>query len=358
MAQELDVVVEGRGLLKKAAQVIMAKEKGSLDVVDRKMFDYLLQRAYKNLMDNRVHRIPVQDVLQYLRRSSTVSLRDSLQRLCQASLLIDYVSDTKEERSIFCHWLSVDYSRTEDGYLYYAFDPILINFIFEPKVYAVLSYSSSQIPQREFRSDYAAKLYQIMLLHENRFSPIWKTTPEALREMLGVPDNAYERWDNLRTKVIERAIDEINEFALFDVKVEYVRGGRGGAVKEIRFTTIPKAAPKQIGGYVDNPLGRDKRKHRDPNTLDFFDGKTDQERGDVPVVQPHVMEEAKALVQDDITPYLERWQQEMHGRKVRAPDVAFMTWLSNELEKEKQTRDALLLDLDDDTFGSLLERMD
>src|SRR3546814_7974725 len=106
------------------------------------------------------------------------------------------------------HFLSYDLWRAEDGVLRFAFDPLLLQFLWEPKVFASLNLSRV----RSFRSLYASKLYEAMSLYHKRFSPVWSVSMDDLRQFFGVA-GSHERFDNFRKKVIERAITEVNEVA-------------------------------------------------------------------------------------------------------------------------------------------------
>src|SRR3546814_10567240 len=81
MQQDDNILVEGRGLLKKSAHVVMAKETTEIHLTNRKLFNYLLQRSYHALKEVTVHRIHVKEALEFLGNTSTASLHESLDRL-------------------------------------------------------------------------------------------------------------------------------------------------------------------------------------------------------------------------------------------------------------------------------------
>lgn len=348
------VPAPGAPTLKKAAQVVLSRERGDLQLVDRKLFSFLLLRSYRDLKEKQVHKVPIQDALAYLKHTSTVPLHESLERLGTVTVEIDYVDQADVSHSVRAHFLSYDMSRTESGAIHFAFDPILLQHLFEPRVFATIDMNFL----RSFRSNYAAKLYEIMEMYKKRFNPLWSVSVDTLREILGIRPGQHPRFDNLRTKVIERAVAEINEIAEFDVSVEYVRGGRGGKVVEVRFRTAPKAHPDVVAPpSLADPLGRGRRVARDENTVDLLDGQTDAERGGPASLQVTTRQKAAEMAgaDGDVDTYEQEWREEMRGRRVRDPDNSFLTWLGLRLERE---RDALLLDLDPDAFGTLLERLD
>lgn len=355
MTQDIVPTQPWAPVVKKAYEVVMARESADLDLVDGKMFTYLLHRAYKDLKEKQIHRVPVQDVLSFLRHTSTSRLQESLRRLATLKLSIEYADENKERHFVDAHFLSYDMTMTEDGMLHYAFDPILLDFLHEPKVFAFINVNYMQ----SFRSRYARKLYEILAAYERRFSPVWTVSVSQLRQILGVPDDLHQRFDNFRRKVLDQAVQEIIEHTEFDVQMDFIRGGRGGKVVNISFKVSPKLHPRMVESpNVSDPIGRSKGKSkRDPNTPDMLDGRTDSERGAPPALQATTVREAAELLgkDRDVSTYEEEWRQEMSGRRVRDPDLSFLRWLNLRLEREE---DEMLADLDDDTFGSLLERME
>lgn len=335
-------------ILRKSSQVVMAREHGDLTLLDRKLFNFLLHRASHNLAENRLHAIPVEDALTFIRKRSTTSLHESLARLGRVNIEIDYMDEAGVAHSARMHFLSYDLSHTSNGMLHYAFDQMLLQFIKDPRVFSAIN---MQI-MKSFRSTYAVKLYEIMAMHEKRLHPVWTTTIENFRSMFGIESNAYRRTDNLRKRIIDKAVSEVNEIAEFDVRVEYIRGGRGGKVTGLRFETVPKdySLPVPVSTRVAAPSGRD------ANTVDMMDGLTDAERGDTLVISREARADAIELIADrgDVDHYEDLWRETMRGRRVRDASASFLSWLKLRLEREEE--DSLVADIDEDAFAALLSR--
>lgn len=346
------LVKSQRGVFKKPSSVIMARNSDGLELRDLKLFHYLLQRAYRNLLDQSVHRIPVRDAMEYLRLTSSSRLHESLDNLGKVNIEIDYVDQAGDPHTVVAHYLSFDVSKAEDGVLHYAFDPILLDFLKEPRVYALLNI----VPLQKFKTLHASRLYEVMQLNRNLIHPTWKVTVDEAREFFGV-QTGYERWDNLRRRVIEKAVQELNDVADFDVEVEYIRGGKGGRVQEIHFTPVIKGHERLMDTReVLDPVGRVRGQVRDPHTVDFLDGQTDSERGSSFVLRQETLEEASKIAGvPDVSSYEFEWREDMYGRIVRDHDASFLSWLKIRIEREK---DEALIQIDDDTFGSILEQMD
>lgn len=345
----------GRGDINKAAQIILARERGELELIDRKTFNYLFNRVYGQLRNGEgaIHRVPVADILQFLGHSSTDRLHESLARLGSVEIVIDYVDDDDVPHSSKARYLSYDIARSHDGWVAFSFDNMLMRFLHNPKVFATLQLNAI----RSFKSTYGARLYEIMALQQHKRFPHWEPTLETFRDVMAVGET-YGRYDNLRRRVIDTAVDEVNSIAPFSVDVEDVRSGQGGRVIALRFTAAPKG-PRTLKGlseaasaaFVSRGGGR--RGPRDPHTIDMLDHRTDAER-DPLELRPETFHEAADTSgrEDGVAALVEEWRERMRGRRVRDPDRAFLNWLDIRLAKDK---DEGLELLDEDAITALVE---
>jgi hypothetical protein len=337
------------GALKKAAQIIMARDHGDIELVDRKVFNFLLYRVFQELRPDEavVHSVPVSDVLNFLGHSSTDRLNECLSRLSSMEMVIDYVDEAGIPNSARTHYLSYNMERTADGWIRFAFDPILLRFLHKPKVFALLA-PNYLAP---WRSDYAAKLFEVLSLYVNRHHKVWEPSVEKFRETMNVGDG-YQRFDNLKKRIIETAVEEVNAIAPFNVAVDYVRGGVGGKVVSVRFTVLPKGPKTLLDLSAARATGR-RDGRRDPNTPDLIDGLTDEERR-ARGVSPEAMERALSLLPggEALDGYLDAWRTSVAGRNVRDADRSFLNWLEIELARRADTA---IGRIDEDTIATLLE---
>jgi hypothetical protein len=351
-ASGTDVPYERNGLIIKARDVIFARENGPIDLVDRKVFNYLLNRVYGDLSAGAefVHRLPVKDVLRFLKHSSTDRLRDSLIRLAEVDIVLRYEENGVRTEGRL-HYLSYKMGDSEDGYIEFSFDPLLIRSLHNPKIFGQLQASHFQ----KFRSNYAAKLYEIMSVYVHRRSPHWTVSVDDFRSVMGVGEG-YDRWDNLRKRVVDPAVAEADEIALFHVEVEYIRTGKGGRVTSMRFTARPKGVTTLLGMHAEDRSSRRGGRARDPNTIDLLDGQTDLER-DPTAISQEAMEAALEIIggEEQVDGYLEQWRTETGGRRITNPDRSFLNWLDLQVAKK---REAALSIIDEDTFSGLLEAWD
>ncbi len=92
-----------------------------------------------------------------------------------------------------------------------------------------------------FASRYAVTMYERGCLLAGRRDPRWRGTVNDLREVMGVPLNRYRDWGNIRQRVIEPAIAEINQVADFIASYR-VEHGQRNKVTAVELWFKPKSA--------------------------------------------------------------------------------------------------------------------
>lgn len=346
-------------VVKKGSNVVDARvERSDVDLTsaDNAFFNYLLQRAQTEFAKDflnasaKVHRIPMRDALEFMGCDRPARIKDSIDRLCQANIRVDYESE-EGDRSLSCHLLSMDVPHAADGFLHFAFDPILWHFIKDPKVYALIEINRV----RDIRFAPGQKLYEHMeLVRRRRHNAAWTIGIDDLREIFGASDS-YKRFDNFRKNVIEKAVDAVNAVATFDVQVSYDRSGRGGPVVSVTFKPVSKSHHRLVEASATKAsgIGRKKAAPKDDKTIDLLDGKTAAERGGPAEITSETLEKAAQLVDPaTVDELLLEWRESSKGKVYNDANRAFIAWLEMKIEKDSN---AALADVDDDVFGSLLE---
>lgn len=147
-------------------------------------------------------------------------------------------------------------------------DDVIARITFHEKVVPLLSDLKASFTQflikdvADFSSIYSYRIYQLMMRYKS--TNYVKISLDDLRFMLMLMDK-YPLTADLKRWVIDTAVDEINEKSPYSVKYKLVKKGRKYTDLELKFK--PKEKPKEI---------------RDPNTIDWINGKTDNERTETP----------------------------------------------------------------------------
>ena len=154
----------------------------------------------------------------------------------------------------------------------YMDDTATVEIIFAPAVVPLITRLEEQFTQydieqiSELSSAYAVRLYELLIC--------WRSTGKTpiidlteFRKRLGVLDTEYTRTDNLKMRVIELGLKQINEHT--DITAEYEQHKEGRSIVGFSFKFKQKQQPK-----IEKP----KDLKRDPNTPDFFIKMTDAQR--------------------------------------------------------------------------------
>jgi Initiator Replication protein len=90
-----------------------------------------------------------------------------------------------------------------------------------------------------FGSRYAVTMYERGCLLAGRRDPRWRGDVPTLREVLGVPAKVYRDWGDIRARVVEPAIAEVNQIADFVASYRVENGPRNKVVA-VELWFLPK----------------------------------------------------------------------------------------------------------------------
>ena len=106
-------------------------------------------------------------------------------------------------------------------------------------------------------SSYAMRLYELLIKWRDFQGSTTSLYPlEALRGQLGLAETEYQIIGNFKTRVLDVAVDQINQHT--DLKVSYQQEKRGRKVSGFRFKVKPKTVPIK-SEKPDNSPGDPKR---------------------------------------------------------------------------------------------------
>ena len=115
------------------------------------------------------------------------------------------------------------------------------------------SYELEQVSS--LTSAYAIRLYELLIAWRSTGKVSMLETKE-LRSRLGVSDTEHQRMESFKRRVLEPAIQQINDHT--DIKAEYEQHKRGRSIVGFSFSFKQKSKPKTINH------------ERDPSTVDMF----------------------------------------------------------------------------------------
>lgn len=115
------------------------------------------------------------------------------------------------------------------------------------------SYELEQVSS--LTSAYAVRLYELLIAWRSTGKVAMIETKE-LRSRLGVSDTEHQRMESFKRRVLDTAINQINEHT--DIKADYEQHKKGRSIVGFSFSFKQKPSPKTV------------KEERDKNTLDMF----------------------------------------------------------------------------------------
>jgi hypothetical protein len=224
-----------------------------------KLFCLLIQEAGISVADDVQHKIPF-SVLNETFHKSRDELAAAVMELHCTIVSVQLVSRKGRPYTKSGPILS-DVEREPDS-----LDDAEIRFEFSPVMRRVIDDSThwAAVSRRAvlaFESRYSLRLYMHIALRVNRRQTSEDVSLDDLRQILGVPDGTFRRWQDLRRFVIERAVAEINQLAGFTAA--YVPLKRGRSVVGVRLAWGRKDVPDLVKTQreLDRPrVGRTARR--------------------------------------------------------------------------------------------------
>ena len=203
----------------------------NVKAVQRKSYNVLLKKAYDQ-KGNDLFEVSLSELKEIagIKDSSNKNLKQSIIDLMKTIVQMDIINGSPD------HWKAVPLlgeTEIENGTVYFDLPRSIKSALYDPDRYAAIDLSIL----KGLRSKYAIALYELARDYEKREIP--KLTIIKFRELMGVEDNKYKNFADLKRSVIDRAMDEINELQSinFTMTVEAIKG-HGRAIKEIKFTII------------------------------------------------------------------------------------------------------------------------
>ena len=194
-----------------------------------KLFHLLVQHAGSAVTEPREHRVRISLLLgQGLRKMTLTELLECLQELV-GSVISVRVRDGSERPhtkvgSFLAH-LEQDHD-AETGELIYEFSKTL-RYVFGRSSYWVVLDRRATMA---FESRYGIRLYELIAVRGGLEHKTTETFAlDDLRARFGVPDGKLLRWQDLKRKVLEMAVSEVNHLSAFNVTWAPIKNGRSVA---------------------------------------------------------------------------------------------------------------------------------
>lgn len=139
---------------------------------------------------------------------------------------------------LFANWISSAEYQKGEGVIALSFSPKLKPYLLQLKD-TFTTYRLSNI--LSLKSTYSIRLYELMKKWQHLGS--WSCSIEKFKEKMGIEHKKYPRYANLKARVLNPAIQEVNEKT--DVFISLIEIKKGRSVEKIKFT-IRHAPEREI----------------------------------------------------------------------------------------------------------------
>src|SRR4051794_33947075 len=221
-------------VVKSTGAVEISEPTGQLTLADRRLFNFLLAQAHRDLGKAEKHTIRLSSIREFAAEARSGveevgnrRIKESVTRLQRTIVQFNYLDSERgaiwQSSQLLGECTLVECT----GDLTYSFSPKLAERLVEPALY---SYISLRVVY-QFESKYALILYEILKRYADRdaLEPYWAVKTSELRDLLGCREKLVD-WKDFRRRALDPALEEIERLSEFAVEVYEVRqgGGRGG----------------------------------------------------------------------------------------------------------------------------------
>ena len=205
-----------------------------MTLIQRKMANILLFNAYNELPTQETHTIAITKLSKLMCYESKDSkyLKEALLGL--VSTVVTWgVLDEKNNEDVWVASAMLADASISKSICKYSYSPRMRQLLFHPAMYARVNI----LHQSKFKSGYGLALYENCIRYKNlKYTP-WMSL-ETFRKLMGIPENTYLIFRDLKRRVLDTAVKEVNNITSILILPELAKQGR--AVHRIRFNISPK----------------------------------------------------------------------------------------------------------------------
>src|ERR1700731_1648832 len=234
---------------------------GELSLLERKLSNILLLQAYDNLLTTRTHQLNVSTLslmLGWETGKNVDRLRGALKSLVSMVIEFNVMNDAGAPWSVSS---IISFAEIKNGVCTYRYDESMAEGLSDPSIYAMVNVGI----QQKFTTSYALSLYENCLRYVRVGSTGWIDLP-IFRKLLGATQDYYDDFRRLNSKVIQKAVQQINEVDDIQITPEFRKTGRlisavRISVKQGRQQSLLVSSDDNFGEIKETELFRKLRSH-------------------------------------------------------------------------------------------------
>jgi plasmid replication initiation protein len=237
-------------------EIIIDKHSSSIQIsnkisaLQRKSYNYMLKIAKNDLTKNRdlkTFRVTAEELLVFfdMGKENHSYLKKELTVLSETKVVYNILEKNKKYKKWGSFHLIAGFEY-DNGMIKYSFPHQIEEMILNPKMFGKINL----VAIKGLRSRYSIAMYELAEDYLNAQIP--KMTIEKFRELMGVKTGQYFNNKDLRKRVVEVAVEEINrsEIIAFTISYEFEKTGR--KITHIKFIVHKKENTHQTGEKQKN----------------------------------------------------------------------------------------------------------
>jgi len=223
-----------QNLLKKHVNAIHCTN--NLSLVQRKIFNAFLLNAYYDLPTKSQYEISMRKLCEMIGYDSRDYKKLKKSLLDLISTVIEWSIVDNTSRVIDEKWRAssiISAAKIENGICTYEFSTIMREILYRPEIYGKIDLKV----MIEFESGYALALYENCVRFQGVSQTPWFST-NTFRKLMGVSEKSYLNFSDLKKRVLDIAIKEVNRYSPITLTPEINRVNK--QVTAIRFKLTHK----------------------------------------------------------------------------------------------------------------------
>jgi len=212
-----------------------------LSLLQRKISNALLYHAYPELLQKEEHEITIKqlcNIIGYNGNNHSV-IKEALKGLI--SCIIEWnMLDEKTGEEDWTASAIIASANIKGSRCNYSYSPRMRKLLHSPTMYGKINL----IVQSKFRSSYGLALYENCVRYKNLPYTKWFEL-SLFRSLMGVPSDKYLIFRDFKKRVLDKAVEEINNYSDLIIEAEINR--QGHKVNSIRFKLKEREKKRWLG---------------------------------------------------------------------------------------------------------------
>lgn len=219
-----------------------------LTLLQRKISNALLYNAYEDLLtkeDHQIHIAALCKIIGYV-SNDYKTIKKTLVNLISTVIQWNLVDGDKLLDEGVWNASAIISSASIDGPICtYSYSNSMRQLLYHPEFYGRINI---QI-QARFQSTYGLALYENCIRYQNIEQTPWFEI-DKFRKLMGIEDGKYKVFRDLKTRVIDKAVEEVNKYSPINISPLLRKQGR--QVSAIQFKISKSILPKAVDHSLDN----------------------------------------------------------------------------------------------------------